>query len=80
MTALEYAFIVFSIKITFFWCMFIVFTSINGLIQGIASITESSFIIIFYIDKITTLKYQFKGCFSVSIKFSKISQKHNNKR
>ena len=47
-------------------------TSINGLIQGIASIIESSFFIVnlvaLYIDKITTLKYQSKGCFSVSIK------------
>ena len=47
MTALEYIFIVFSKKITIFWCMFIVYTSINGLIQGIASITELSFFIIF---------------------------------
>ena len=56
MTVLEYAFIVFSIKITVFWCMFIVFTSINGLIQSVASITESSFFIFFYINKMTTLK------------------------
>ena len=33
----------------------------------------------FYIDKMTTLKYQCKGCFSVSIKLSKISQKSINK-
>ena len=69
-----------ALQLLLFWCMFIVFTSINGLIQGIASTTESSFFIIFYIDKMTTVRYRFKGCFSVSTKFSKISQKHINKR
>ena len=64
---LKYAFIVFSNKIIIFWCIFIVYTSINGLIQGMASIIKSSFFIVFYIDKMITLKYQFKGCFSVSI-------------
>ena len=63
MTVLNYVFMVFSKKIIVFWCIFIVYTSINCVIQGIASI------IIFCIDKMTTLKYQFKGCFSVSIKF-----------
>ena len=53
MTASEYALIVFSIKITVFWCMFIIFTSINDLIQGIASITESSFFIVFRLNEFT---------------------------
>ena len=48
--------------------MIIVFALINGPIQGIASRIESSFFIIFYIDKMTTLKYWLKVCFSVSIK------------
>ena len=34
-------------KITIYWCMLIVYTRINGLIQGIASIIESLFFIIF---------------------------------
>ena len=59
----------FQKKITIFWCMLIAYTSIDGLIQGIALIIESSFVIAFYIDKMITLKYQFKGCFRVSIKF-----------
>ena len=54
---LEYGFIVFSIKNTIFWCMFIVFISINGIIQGINSIIELSFFTVFYIDKMTTLKW-----------------------
>ena len=46
-TALKHAFIVFSKeKKTFFWCMFIVYTLINGIIQCIASIIESSFFIV----------------------------------
>ena len=54
-TALKYVFIVFSTKkISIFWCIFIVYTSRNGLIQGISSIIESSFFIISYIDKMTT--------------------------
>ena len=56
MTALGYAFIVFSIKITIFWCIFIVFTSRNGIIQVIVSIIKFLFFIAFYINKITTLK------------------------
>ena len=60
--------------------MFIVYTLINGLIQGIASIIELSFFIIFYIDKMTALKYQFKGYFSVSIRFAKNFSKTYNKR
>ena len=59
---LEYAFIVFSKNIPIFWFIFIVYTSIIGLIQGVASIIELSFFIIFYIDKMATLKYQLKGC------------------
>ena len=55
--ALEYGFIVFSIKITNVWCIFIVFISINGLIQAIVSIIELLFVIVFYINKITTLKW-----------------------
>ena len=43
MTVLEYVFIVFLKKITVFWCMFIVYTSTNGVIQGIASVIELSF-------------------------------------
>ena len=46
MTALKYVFVVFSKKITVLWCMFIFYTSINGLIQGMASIIESSFFIL----------------------------------
>ena len=41
----------FLIKITIFWCMFIIFASINGLIQAIVLIIELSFFIIFYIDE-----------------------------
>ena len=80
LTVLKYAFIIFSKKITISWCIFIDYTLINGLVQGIASVIESSFFIIFYIDKMTTLKYQFKVCFSVSIKFSKYFSKTYNKR
>ena len=69
-TTLNYGFIVFSKKITVFWCIFIAHTLINCVIQGIGSITESSFFIIFCIEWIDTSKYRFKGCFSVSIKFS----------
>ena len=42
MTGLEYVFIVFPKKNHRF-LMFIVYTSANGVIQGIASITESPF-------------------------------------
>ena len=63
--------------------MFIVYTLINGLVQGIASIIELSFFIIFYIDKITALKYQLKGYFSVSqkriMKDEHIFEKYNFK-
>ena len=41
-TALEHGFIVFSIKITIFWYIFIVFTSINSVIQVVVSIISSS--------------------------------------
>ena len=71
---------IFLKNITIFWCMRIVYTSINGLTQGIASITELSFFIVFYIDKMVTLKYQFRGCFSVSIKLSENFSKTYNKR
>ena len=56
MIALKYVFIVFSKTKNYHFH---------------TSIIESSFFIIFCIDKMTALKYQFKGCFSVSIKFLK---------
>ena len=62
---------------TIFWCIFIVYTLINGLIHCISSIISSSF---FYIKWIYALQYQFKSCFSVSIKFLKIFSKTYNKR
>ena len=56
MTALKYAFFVFSKKkVIIFWCLFIVYTLINGLIQGIALIIELSFF------TSTALKYQIQG-------------------
>ena len=42
--------------ITIFWSMFIGFISIKSMIQGIVSVIELSFFVVFYIDKITTLK------------------------
>ena len=33
-------------KIIVFWCIFIVYASINGVIQGIGSLTESLFFIV----------------------------------
>ena len=60
--------------------MLIVYTLINCLIQGISSITESSFFIVFYIDKMIILRNRFKVCFSMSIKFSKNFSKTYNKR
>ena len=50
MIVLKCVFIVFSKKIIIFWCALIVYTSINGVIQGTASIIESSFFIVFYIE------------------------------
>ena len=50
------------------WCILIVYTLINGIIQGIASIISSSFFIIFYIEWIYASSYRFRGCFSESIK------------
>ena len=56
-TTLEYDFIG-SFEINHIcWCMFVVYTSLNGVIQGIVSIIELLFFIAFYIDKITTLKW-----------------------
>ena len=46
MTALKYVFINFSEKIPIFWCIFIVYTLINGLIQGTTLIIESSYFIV----------------------------------
>ena len=46
MIALKYVFIVFFKKNTVFWSIFIVYTLINGLIQGIASIIKLSFFIV----------------------------------
>ena len=43
--------------------MLIDYASINGLIQGIASIIESSFFIVYYIDKMITLKVSIQGLF-----------------
>ena len=79
-TALKYVLIVFKKKnyhcLVYIHCLYIG----NGLIQGKASIIVSSFFIVFYIDKMITLKYRFKGCFSVSIKLSKNFPKTCNKR
>ena len=58
----------------------IVYTLINGPIQGIASIISSSFFVIFYIEWIYALNYRFKGCLSLSIKLSKNFSKTCNKR
>ena len=47
MIILKFVFIVFSKKTTDFWCIFIVYALINGPIQGIVSIIELSFFIVY---------------------------------
>ena len=59
---------IFSIKITILWCIFIVYTSINGVTQGIVSIVELSFFVVFYIDKMTTLKWPVHSVISSVLK------------
>ena len=62
---------IFPKKMTIFWCIFIVYTFINGLIQGIASIIESSF---FKSNEFTLRsidsKVHFEYHFEVTIKFN----------